>query len=112
MKLECKVVAVQLAMVSPVLFKLEMEWARHTVTNCVGIEHSFAFLFFSLHYFADVKLLQGVDKIKDQTFFLSQISQEALRRTIFPLGELTKDFVRKIAAEHHLHHVLQRKEAW
>ncbi|KAH0616521.1 hypothetical protein JD844_027684 [Phrynosoma platyrhinos] len=58
-----------------------------------------------------VKLLQAADHIKDQTFFLSQISQEALRRTIFPLGDLTKDFVKKIAAEHHLHHVLQRKEA-
>ncbi|XP_053113420.1 mitochondrial tRNA-specific 2-thiouridylase 1 isoform X2 [Hemicordylus capensis] len=58
-----------------------------------------------------VKLLRGADHVKDQTFFLSQISQEALRRTIFPLGELTKDFVKKIAAKHHLHHVLQRKES-
>ncbi|XP_008109817.2 mitochondrial tRNA-specific 2-thiouridylase 1 isoform X2 [Anolis carolinensis] len=58
-----------------------------------------------------VKLLQAADQFKDQTFFLSQISQEALRRTIFPLGDLTKDFVKKIAAEHHLHHVLQRKES-
>ncbi|XP_062990191.1 mitochondrial tRNA-specific 2-thiouridylase 1 [Elgaria multicarinata webbii] len=58
-----------------------------------------------------VKLLQGADRFKDQTFFLSQISQEALRRTIFPLGELTKEFVKKIAAEHCLHHVLQRKES-
>ncbi|KAJ6666440.1 hypothetical protein lerEdw1_000715 [Lerista edwardsae] len=58
-----------------------------------------------------VKLLQGADHVKDQTFFLSQISQEALRRTIFPLGELTKGFVRKMAAEHRLHHVLQRKES-
>nr|XP_060634399.1 mitochondrial tRNA-specific 2-thiouridylase 1 [Anolis sagrei ordinatus] len=59
----------------------------------------------------NVKLLQAADQFKDQTFFLSQISQEALRRTIFPLGDLTKDFVKKIAAEHHLHHVLQRKES-
>ncbi|XP_044279410.1 mitochondrial tRNA-specific 2-thiouridylase 1 isoform X1 [Varanus komodoensis] len=58
-----------------------------------------------------VKLLQGVDHFKDQTFFLSQISQDALRRTIFPLGDLTKEFVKKIAAEHHLHHVLQKKES-
>uniref|UniRef100_A0A8D0LBA1 Mitochondrial tRNA-specific 2-thiouridylase 1 n=1 Tax=Sphenodon punctatus TaxID=8508 RepID=A0A8D0LBA1_SPHPU len=57
-----------------------------------------------------VKLLQGADLLKDQTFFLSQISQDALRSTIFPLGGLTKDFVKKIAAEHHFHHVLKRKE--
>ncbi|XP_061496285.1 mitochondrial tRNA-specific 2-thiouridylase 1 isoform X2 [Rhineura floridana] len=58
-----------------------------------------------------IKLLRGADHMKDQTFFLSQISQEALRKTIFPLGELTKHFVKKIAAEHHLHRVLQRKES-
>ncbi|XP_036134104.1 mitochondrial tRNA-specific 2-thiouridylase 1 isoform X2 [Molossus molossus] len=57
-----------------------------------------------------VKLLQAADSFKDQTFFLSQVSQEALRRTLFPLGGLTKDFVKKIAAENRLHHVLQKKE--
>lgn len=59
---------------------------------------------------AAVKLLQAADSFKDQTFFLSQVSQDALRRTIFPLGELTKDFVKKIAAENRLHHVLQKRE--
>lgn len=59
---------------------------------------------------AAVKLLQAADSFKDQTFFLSQVPQEALRRTLFPLGELTKDFVKKIAAENRLHHVLQKKE--
>lgn len=63
-------------------------------------------------YFAAVKLLQGADLFKDQTFFLSQISQDALKKTIFPLGDLTKTFVKKIAAEHGLHHVLKKKEAW
>ncbi|KAG8439893.1 hypothetical protein GDO86_005889 [Hymenochirus boettgeri] len=59
----------------------------------------------------DVKLLQAADQIKDQTFFLSQISQNALRKTIFPLGELTKAYVKKIAAEAGFHHVLRRKES-
>ncbi|XP_057411950.1 mitochondrial tRNA-specific 2-thiouridylase 1 isoform X3 [Balaenoptera acutorostrata] len=58
-----------------------------------------------------VKLLQAADSFKDQTFFLSQVSQDALRRTLFPLGGLTKDFVKKIAAENSLHHVLQKKES-
>ncbi|XP_023487105.1 mitochondrial tRNA-specific 2-thiouridylase 1 isoform X3 [Equus przewalskii] len=58
-----------------------------------------------------VKLLQAADSFKDQTFFLSQVSQDALRRTLFPLGGLTKDFVKKIAAENRLHHVLQKKES-
>ncbi|KAG9490075.1 mitochondrial tRNA-specific 2-thiouridylase 1 isoform X1 [Eleutherodactylus coqui] len=58
-----------------------------------------------------VKLLQAADHFKDQTFFLSQISQYALRKTLFPLGGLTKDFVKKIAAEAGFHHVLKRKES-
>ncbi|XP_038612241.1 mitochondrial tRNA-specific 2-thiouridylase 1 isoform X1 [Tachyglossus aculeatus] len=57
-----------------------------------------------------VRLLQGADRVKDQTFFLSQVSQDALRRTIFPLGGLTKGFVKKLAAENGLQHVLQKKE--
>ncbi|XP_033845814.1 mitochondrial tRNA-specific 2-thiouridylase 1 [Periophthalmus magnuspinnatus] len=58
-----------------------------------------------------VRLHQGADLFKDQTFFLSQIPQDALRHTMFPLAGLTKDFVRKIAAEAGLHHVLQKKES-
>ncbi|XP_033089465.1 mitochondrial tRNA-specific 2-thiouridylase 1 isoform X7 [Trachypithecus francoisi] len=42
---------------------------------------------------------------------LEMVSQDALRRTIFPLGGLTKQFVKKIAAENRLHHVLQKKES-
>ncbi|CAG01169.1 unnamed protein product, partial [Tetraodon nigroviridis] len=57
------------------------------------------------------RLYKGADHLKDQTFFLSQISQEALRQTIFPLAGLTKSFVKKIAAEAGFHHVLKRKES-
>ncbi|KAM5172952.1 mitochondrial tRNA-specific 2-thiouridylase 1 [Mantella aurantiaca] len=59
----------------------------------------------------DVKLLQAADHFKDQTFFLSQIPQYALRKTLFPLGGLTKNFVKKIAAEAGFDHVLKRKES-
>ncbi|XP_051911166.1 mitochondrial tRNA-specific 2-thiouridylase 1 isoform X2 [Hippocampus zosterae] len=57
-----------------------------------------------------VRLHKGADLVKDQTFFLSQISQDALRQTIFPLAGLTKDFVKKMAAEAGFHHVLKKKE--
>uniref|UniRef100_A0A1A7WLL0 Mitochondrial tRNA-specific 2-thiouridylase 1 n=1 Tax=Iconisemion striatum TaxID=60296 RepID=A0A1A7WLL0_9TELE len=46
-----------------------------------------------------VKLQKGADLVKDQTFFLSQISQEALRQTMFPLAGLTKEFVKR--RDHH-----------
>ena len=36
------------------------------------------------------RLLRGVDSFKDQSYFLYRLSQDQLRRTLFPLGELTK----------------------
>jgi len=43
------------------------------------------------------------DKEKDQTYFLWKINKEKLKRIIFPLGDLKKEEVRKIAAENNLH---------
>lgn len=45
------------------------------------------------------RLLAGVDKNKDQSYFLCQISQKQLSNAIFPLGSITKPEVRKIASE-------------
>ncbi|WP_419212197.1 tRNA 2-thiouridine(34) synthase MnmA [Maribacter sp. X9] len=45
------------------------------------------------------RLLSGKDDNKDQSYFLCQLSQEQLSKTLFPIGELTKPQVRKIAAE-------------
>ncbi len=47
-------------------------------------------------------LLSGVDKNKDQSYFLCQLSQEQLERTLFPIGELTKPEVREIAKKNQL----------
>ncbi|MFS4456839.1 tRNA 2-thiouridine(34) synthase MnmA [Maribacter sp. 2304DJ31-5] len=44
------------------------------------------------------QLLAGKDNNKDQSYFLCQLSQEQLSRTLFPIGELTKPQVRQIAA--------------
>jgi len=48
------------------------------------------------------RILKGLDNSKDQSYALWQISQTALARTLFPLGELTKVAVKKIAAEQKL----------
>ncbi|OIQ30666.1 MAG: tRNA 2-thiouridine(34) synthase MnmA [Bacteroidetes bacterium MedPE-SWsnd-G2] len=45
------------------------------------------------------QLLSGVDTNKDQSYFLCQLSQEQLSRTLFPIGELTKPEVREIATK-------------
>ncbi|MBO0331757.1 tRNA 2-thiouridine(34) synthase MnmA [[Muricauda] lutisoli] len=48
------------------------------------------------------QLLSGKDPNKDQSYFLCQLSQEQLAKTLFPIGELLKPEVRKIAAENNL----------
>ena len=45
------------------------------------------------------QLLAGLDGNKDQSYFLCQLSQEQLRYALFPIGELTKPQVRRIAKE-------------
>jgi len=47
-------------------------------------------------------LLRGVDDNKDQTYFLSQLTKEQLSNVLFPVGNLLKDEVRKIAEEYDL----------
>lgn len=47
-------------------------------------------------------LYKGMDKNKDQSYFLQQLTQNQLKRAIFPLGELEKTYVRKIAEEQKL----------
>ena len=44
-----------------------------------------------------VHMLRGADGNKDQTYFLSQLSQDQLKKSLFPIGHLQKPEVRKIA---------------
>ncbi len=46
-----------------------------------------------------VELATSPDPIKDQTYFLSQLSQQQLQRALFPIGHLTKQEVRALAHE-------------
>ena len=48
------------------------------------------------------RLLAGADKNKDQSYFLCQLTQEQLRYAMFPIGELQKPEVRRIAEEQKL----------
>ncbi len=47
-------------------------------------------------------LQQGLDRQKDQSYFLSYLTQEDLSHTLFPLGEMSKSEVRKFARENDL----------
>ena len=44
-------------------------------------------------------LLRGIDSNKDQTYFLSQLNEKQLENVLFPVGDLNKEEVRKIANE-------------
>ncbi len=47
-------------------------------------------------------LLAGADNNKDQSYFLCQLNQDQLSKSLFPIGELTKPEVREIAREMNL----------
>lgn len=56
-------------------------------------------------------LANAVDTLKDQTYFLWMLTEDNLRRTIFPLGGLHKDEVREIARRHGYETLAQKKES-
>ena len=47
-------------------------------------------------------LLRGLDDNKDQSYFLSQLSQDQIKNVIFPVGDLQKSQVRDLARKHNL----------
>lgn len=65
------------------------------------------------HFAPDInaRLLKAIDTFKDQTFFLSRIPQDSLRRAMFPVGQYLKKDVIKIARENGLADVAGRKES-
>ena len=68
--------------------------------------------FIATGHYARVKdgmLLRAVDENKDQTYFLYRISEEALRHTIFPIGEMLKPEVKKLAEKHGLHNAYKKE---
>lgn len=65
-----------------------------------------AFDYFATGHYARIRqkdkrfiLQKGVDEKKDQSYFLYRLSQEQLSRTLFPLGNYTKEQVRQMARE-------------
>ena len=55
------------------------------------------------HEDGTVGILSGVDPNKDQSYFLCQLNQEQISKSLFPIGELLKPRVREIATEIGLH---------
>lgn len=58
---------------------------------------------------AHIDLLRAADENKDQTYFLYRISEEALAHTIFPIGDMKKPEVKKLAEERGLHNAYKKE---
>ncbi len=73
--------------------------------NKVAVEYNYIASghYARLHHDAQgVHLLKGIDPIKDQTYFLSHLSQEQLSHLIFPIGSFSKVEVREFAENYDL----------
>ena len=69
--------------------------------------------FIATGHYAQVKngkLYRGIDKNKDQSYFLAMVSREQLKNVIFPVGKMLKKDVRKIANQIHLN-VAKKKDS-
>lgn len=56
-------------------------------------------------------IVKGADESKDQSYFLWMLSQDQLKRTLFPLGEFNKDEIRKLAADRGFVKLSEKKES-
>lgn len=54
-------------------------------------------------------LIKGVDKIKDQSYFLARLTQEQLSAAMFPLGKFTKSEIKNIAKKQGLKAITQNE---
>lgn len=58
------------------------------------------------------RLAKGLDRKKDQSYFLWGLSQENLSRTLMPLGKYVKDDVKKLAAERGFTELARKRESY
>jgi len=72
-----------------VKFKLFLETALESGADLIATGH--------YARIKDSKLYAGIDKNKDQSYFLYRVTEKALRKSLMPLGELEKTEVRKLA---------------
>ena len=75
-----------------VKFKAFLDYAMGLGCDYIAMGH-----YARVEHGEEVRMLRGVDNNKDQTYFLSQLTQAQLSKTLFPVGELQKSEVREIA---------------
>ena len=71
-------------------FRAFLDYATHLGADLIATGHYVR----SRAHLGKTQLLKGTDGNKDQSYFLHQVDHRALERTLFPVGEVTKDVVR------------------
>lgn len=77
-------------------FKAFLDYAKSIDADYIATGH---YARVEHHGTQDSIMLRGIDNNKDQTYFLCQLNQSQLKASLFPIGELTKPEVRKIAED-------------
>lgn len=81
-----------------VKFKIFLETALEDGADFIATGH-----YAKVRSASSAQLLQAADSNKDQTYFLYRVTEKALEKTLFPLGEFTKPQVREMAKERGLY---------
>jgi len=79
-------------------FKLLMKKAEQLNCDFLATGHYAKINFDKSRYY----ISPAKDSIKDQSYFLYRLNQELLSKTLFPLGDYTKDQIKEIARNHNL----------
>ena len=79
-------------------FKAFLDYAQILQADCIAMGHYARCKLIDGH----ACLQKGLDNNKDQSYFLHQVSSDQFAKTLFPIGEIKKQKVRKIAEAHNL----------
>lgn len=77
-------------------FKVFLEYAELLGADCIATGHYVR----RRDEAGQTQLLKGLDRNKDQSYFLHAVDEAALARSLFPIGELEKPQVRQLAQAH------------
>lgn len=80
-------------------FKLFLEKAKDLGADLIATGH---YAIKTTDSLGNPHMLKGVDNNKDQTYFLYNLTKDQLSRTLFPVGNLQKSEVRKLAEKYNL----------
>ncbi|MCK9471915.1 MAG: tRNA 2-thiouridine(34) synthase MnmA [Bacilli bacterium] len=82
---------------SEIKFKAFLEKALEMDADYIAMGHYAR----SVHS-PEVKLLKGIDKNKDQSYFLCRLTKDQIAKALFPIGDMEKSEVREIALKYNL----------